>query len=234
MSRTTPRRSRGRRMGVHLLRLAAVVGAALLAPAPAVAFGPNLLGNPGFEQPVVAGDVVQPAGTYLGPCQAENHCWLVVNDTVDVIHDDFQTGGVRWAPFAGHQLVRLSPVLKGSNTGTTRGIVRQTVAVPPSTTFELRLAYGADPSSPAGKRAPLLVIISMCEPSSPLWCPDTYTDNVSAASTGDPSAIGWRTLKFQVASTAAEQVMILQIQTVPRARHLAAASVIDQVRFRSL
>ena len=54
-------------MRIRFLQLAAVFGVALLAPTPAAAFGPNLIGNPGFERPVVAGDVVQPPDTLRVP-----------------------------------------------------------------------------------------------------------------------------------------------------------------------
>ncbi len=222
-------------MRVRFLQLAAVLGAALLAPASAAASGPSLLGNGGFEKPLVGGDVVEPAGSVLGSCRDEPpdaggaaRCWLVVNGRVDLIHDDFQTGGVSWAPFAGAQMVMLAPSRRGANT---QGVIRQSDAVPAGTEFELRLAYAADPSTPAGSKAPLVAIVSVCT-QSPVWCPDGYLQNVVAKSTGDPSAVGWRTLKLPVATAADETLIQVQIQTQAPGGHSAVtvASVVDNVR----
>lgn len=207
---------------MHTMRIAlllALTTAALaLGVAPAVA-SPNLLGNRGFERPIVSRLVVKAAGSHLGTCGStptyaggDYHCWRVYHDTVSLIHDDFATGGIAWAPQAGHQLVMLSP----ASASTPGGGLRQVVSVTPGL-VRFGIWIAADPRSP-GVMGRIQVNLFLCgntvtpeclsgEHFSPHW--------PTNPSTGDPANPGWRRVSGSFPAHEGQSLLVVDISAEP-------------------
>jgi hypothetical protein len=215
-----------RRKLAAVIAVAAAVAITGVVPALAAT---NLLGDAGFEVPVVSGAVVEPVGSLLGHCVGAppyggpTHCWQVTFATVRVIHDDYMTGGVSWEPWAGKQLVWLSPLAAAANQG---GTVMQVVPVQPNMKYRFHIWYGASPDTPAGTPAKLLITMKMCDPSGST-CPTVFTKMVTAASTADPAAIGWKLAKLAGYTNADEGLAEITVQTYPTGAPASAGAVID-------
>jgi hypothetical protein len=208
--------------------LLALTAALTLGAAPAVA-SPNLLGNRGFERPIASGLVVKSPGSHLGTCGStptytgrDYHCWVVDHDTVSLIHDDYTTGGVAWAPYAGHQLVMLSP----ATATTPGGGLRQAVSVTPGL-VRVGVWIAADPRSP-GVMGNMQLTIGRCNPVSS-ECENVGGYWTTNPSTGDPSNPGWRRVWVSFPVNQGQSLLVVHIsaETPPIGPDAPAAVLID-------
>ena len=161
----------------------------------------NLLGNPGFQTPLVSGAVLETPGANLGACGKaapyagdDVHCWRVGGLGTYVVHNDFKIGAKAVKPAAGTQMVWLSGGTVLDPNGFPRyfpGEVHQTVKVTPGTNHPLQLSYATMPFSPMGTSA-LHVRVYACTADANACV--TATDTVlSSNSTGNPQNMGWKT-----------------------------------------
>jgi hypothetical protein len=208
--------------------LALTAAALTLGVAPAVA-SPNLLGNRGFDRPIVSGLVVKSPGSHLGTCGStptytgrDYHCWFVYHDTVSLIHDDYTTGGVAWAPHAGHQLAMLSPA-SATDPG---GGLRQVVSVTPGL-VRVGIWIAADPRSP-GVMGRIQLVISRCNPVTSECQGEIGPNWTTNPSTGDPSHPGWRRIWVSFPVNEGQSLLVLDISPgTPTGPDDTAAVLID-------
>jgi hypothetical protein len=209
--------------------IAAIATSALFAANAAAA---NQLGNGGFERPIVSGKAKEPTGSLLGHClplaSGPGHCWQVTSDRTALIHDDFITGGVAWAPEAGHQLLWLSrPSPTGQFGG---GAVHQDAAVPASTSFTLSGWYAADPSAPAGTSSAFELDLKFCN-STGTACVGAINVVLLPISTGDPAAPGWTRFRISNLATNADQTLA-RVDIKPMCCTGNAAGIFDAISLK--
>jgi hypothetical protein len=155
----------------------------------------NLAGDASFEKPVVSGKVSEAAETHLGHCSGlpDEHCWQIVDGPVQLVHDDFQSGGVNWAPYAGHQLLVLPVGPAGGGSGAD---IVQSVQLVPGGLYKVVIWAAADPRAPLNAVAALGLRMRLCDVSGTI-CPEdnTLTGKVWRSST-DPAHPNW--LKWSI------------------------------------
>ena len=211
-----------RRTRFATVALLAAGAIAALAAAPAGA-AVNLLKNPSFETPVVAGAVDFPTGATLGPCAngapyagPDYHCWLVSGGIARVVHDDYLVGGVPVKPKAGHQFVSLVGMSSPAG-GYLPGEVQQATKVASFTTPIVKFSYATMPTLGTGSGVHIVVKACLTNGSACVTDLDTVLFSIS---TGNPAKMGWKTFTAPVPVNADEglvEVFVASAQN-PNAR----------------
>lgn len=195
---------------------AAVVVLVALGQAPAAgAASLNVLGDGGFESPVVSGQVAEsgPIGscTTVAPFGDEG-CWAVSPfGVVALVHNDFQDTGVAWAPKSGKQLAELSGP-SGPFTG--GGVVAEIAPVAGATRYTLKLAYAVQPNVPAASGdQEVEVQVALCSVAG--GCRNVRDVFGVANATGDPGAPGWQILRVHFTTKAKDAAADIRIGVGP-------------------